>query len=134
MGNVLFDFLFIFLIVYLVYLLFINRRKKNYKLLKNDDFIKLFINRYNIDVEKINYRLLLNTIALINSFVIALTSTIILKIDSIIWSIIVAFVVLFVLVFILFGAAGKYFKKSEGKTKVKVKKNKKRKSKKEDEE
>lgn len=131
MKNVLFDFLFIFLIVYLVYLLFIKRRKKNYELLKNDDFIKLFIKRYDIDVKKINYKLLLNIISLINSFVIALTSTIILRIDSIIWSIIVAFVVLFALVFILFGAAGKYFKKSEGKTKVKVKK---RKSKKEDEE
>ena len=123
--NSIIDFMMMFLIIYLVYIFFINKRKANYELLKENDFIKIFVQRYNIDIEKIDYRFLINIIALINSFIIAFTSTIILNIKSIIWSIIVAFVVLFLLVYILFGLAGKYLKNIEKQTKVKMKKKKK---------
>ena len=130
--DLLIDFVLMFLIIYLVYLILINRKKVKYEQLKETDFIKIFIRRYNINVEKVNYKLLINVVALINSFIIAFTSTIILKIESIVWSVIVAFVVLFLLVYSLFELAGRYFKKIEGQVKLKEKKKKKLK-KKEDE-
>ena len=129
--NLLVDFVLMFLVIYLVYLLFVNRKKSNYYALKENDFIKMFVKRYNINIEKVNYKLLINVIALINSLIIAFTSTIILKIESIIWSIIVAFVVLFLLEYSLFEIVGRYFKKLEGQ--VKVKEKKKKNKKKEDE-
>ncbi len=129
MFNILIDFLLIFLVVYLVYLLFLNKKKKDYSSLKDGDFVKIFVRKYNINVDKVNYKLLINVVSLINSIIIAFTSTVILKIDNIIWSIIVAFVILFILVYLLFGLAGKYFKNSEVNVKVKEKK---KKSKKED--
>ena len=133
--DLLIDFVLMFIVIFLVYLFFINRKKIKYEQLKETDFIKIFIRRYNINVEKVNYNFLINTLALINSFIIAFTSTVILKIESFIWSVIVAFVVLFLLVYSLFELAGRYFKNLEGKVKTKKVKTKKRKKlkKKEDE-
>ena len=77
MLEVLIDFLVIFVIVCLVYLLFINRSKKDFNKLKPNDFIRMFVLKYNIDINKINYNFMVNLIAIINSFIIAITSAII---------------------------------------------------------
>jgi hypothetical protein len=125
-----------FLIIFLVYLLVVNRRKYNYSLLNENDQVKIFINRYKINIEKVNYKYLLSVIAFINSFILSLTSAIIFRIDNVLLSICVSFIIIFSLIFILFEIAGRYFKRLEGKVKeVKVinkknKKNKKIKSKK----
>ena len=123
------DFIVMFLIVFLVYLLFINKRKYNYSLLNENDQVKIFINRYKINIEKVNYKYLLSVIAFINSFIIAFTATIITNINSIIWSLIVCFVVLCILVYSMYEIAGRYFKNLEKKEKV-VKVKKKRKNRK----
>ena len=134
MVEVLIDFLVIFVLVCLFYLLVLNRSKKDFNKLKPNDFIRMFVLKYNIDIEKINYNLMINLIAVINSFIIAITSAIIIKIEGFIWSLIVCFVLLFILVFVLFDLAGKYIKKTEKKVKkAKVVKKKKKTKKKEDE-
>ena len=137
MLEVLIDFLVIFVLVCLVYLLFINRSKKDFNKLKPNDFIRMFVLKYDIDINKINYNFMINLIAVINSFIIAITSAIIIKIEGLIWSLIVCFVLLFILVFVLFDLAGKYIKKTETKEKkvkkAKVVKKKKKIKKKEDE-
>lgn len=133
MLEVLIDFLVIFLVVSFIYLVFINRKKKDFNSLKPNDFIRVFVLKYNIDVNKINYNFMINLIAIITSFIIAVTSAIIIKIEGLIWSLLVCFVLLFILVFVLFDLAGKYIKKTEKKVrKAKVVKKKKTK-KKEDE-
>ena len=134
MKNILIDFLVIFILISLFYLLFINRKKKNFDLLKENDFIRTFVLKYDIDIKKINYRFMINLIAIINSFIIAITSAIIIEIESLVWSIIVCFVVLFILVFTLFDLAGKYIKKTEGKVKKEKKSKKTKKSKKKEDE
>ena len=121
MLEVLIDFLVIFVLVCVFYLFVINRNKKDFNKLKPNDFIRSFVIKYNIDIEKINYNFMINLLAVINSFIIAITSAIIIKIEGFIWSLIVCFVILFILVFVLFDMAGKYIKKTETKEK-KVKK------------
>ena len=137
MLEVLIDFLVIFVLVCLFYLLFINRSKKDFNKLKPNDFIRMFVLKYDIDIDRINYNFMINLIAVINSFIIAITSAIIIKIEGLIWSLIVCFVLLFILVFVLFDLAGKYIKKTETKEKkvkkAKVVKKKKKTKKKEDE-
>jgi hypothetical protein len=133
MVEVLIDFLVIFVLVCLFYLLVLNRSKKDFNKLKPNDFIRMFVLKYNIDIEKINYNLMINLIAVINSFIIAITSAIIIKIEGFIWSLIACFVILFILVFVLFDMAGKYIKKTEKKVK-KAKVSKKKKIKKKEDE
>ena len=53
--DLLIDFVLMFIVIFLVYLFFINRKKIKYEQLKETDFIKIFIRRYNINVEKVNY-------------------------------------------------------------------------------
>ena len=137
MLEVLIDFLVIFILVCIFYLLVINRNKKDFSKLKPNDFIRIFVLKYNIDINKINYNFMINLIAVITSFIIAITSAIIIKIEGLVWSLIVCFVMLFILVFTLFDFAGKYIKKTETKEKkvkkAKVVKKKKNTKKKEDE-
>lgn len=134
LNNFIIDFLVIFLIVYLIYILFINKRKNNFSLLNDNDQIKLFVNRYKLDINKVNYKYLITIISLINSFILSLTCAIILRIDNILFSICVCFIIMFSLIFILFEIAGRYFKKLEKKVgKVKIVRKKINLKKKEDE-
>ena len=114
----LWNFFWIFLLVLIIYLVFINRRKRVYSRLKKGDPVKLFIARYNIDVRKVNYRKILNTTAVINSFIISFTSTLTMYVHGIFWSILVCFACVFGLIYALYELAGRYFKKMEAKSNV----------------
>ena len=134
LDSFIIDFLVMFLIVYLIYMLFINKRKSDFALLNDNDQIKLFVDRYKLNIDKINYKYLVTIISLINSFILSLTCAIILRIDNILLSICVCFIIMFSLIFILFEIAGRYFKKLEKKVgKVKIVRTKNKSKKKEDE-
>ena len=113
-----YDFLLIFLVILIIYIVFINKKKKNYSKLKKNDEVKLFLLRYNLDIKKLNYKKVLNTIAVINSFIIAFTSTLIINIDKFIWKGIICFIAILVLTYSLYEIAGRYLKKMEGKKNV----------------
>lgn len=113
-----YDFVLLFLIFIIVYRVFINKKKKTYSKLKENDEVKLFVKRFNLDIKKQDYKKLLNAISLVNSLILSFTSTLVLYIDSMIWSIIVGFAVLFVLIYSLYEIVGRYFKKLEGEKNV----------------
>ena len=119
MNNVivrfLIDFAFIFVIVLLVYLLIINRKKKDYGKLKDRDLIKSFIRRYDLDMRKTEYKKVLNIMAINSSFVIAFTSSLVLNIKGTLLKIIVSLVVILILTYTLFEITGKYLKNKEEK-------------------
>ena len=48
MYEIVFDFLLMFLIIFLVYLLFVNKRKGDFSKLKSGDIIKILTLYYNI--------------------------------------------------------------------------------------
>lgn len=106
------EFLVLFAIIFGVYKL-IYRKKKDFSKLKPTDEIKAFVLKYDIDVRKIDYNKLLTVLALINSFIIAFTATIIVRIDSFVWTIIVCMLIVMALIFALFSIAGRYFKTHE---------------------
>ena len=123
------DFMLMFLLIYLFNVFYVNKFKRDYNKLKKNDPIVIFVLRYDLSLKKLNYVYLINILGLINSFIIAFTATIIINIESVIWSIIVCFVVLCILVYSTYEIAGRYFKNLESKEKVvKKRKNKKRKS------
>ncbi len=111
----LFDFVLLFLLVLIVYLVFINKRRSDYKKLKDGNYVKSFIARYNLDMRKTSYKEVLNIFAFVNSFILAFTSALVLNIDKLIWKIIVSFIVVFVLIYALYEIAGRYLKNKEDK-------------------
>lgn len=114
----LFYFFWIFLLILIIYTIFINRKKRSYSKLKDSDEINLFVKRYNIDIKKHSFKRLKFLIALINSFIIAFTSTLIVYIKSIIWSVLVGFIVVFILLYSIYEIVGRYYKKKEEKKNV----------------
>ena len=114
----LYDFTLLFLLVLIIYLVFINKRKSTYSKLKKNDYIRLFIARYNLDVRKTKYKTILTVAAFINSFILAFTAVLTLKIDNFFYKILVCFVVVFSLIYALYELAGRILKKKEGKNNV----------------
>ena len=123
---VIYDFFFLYLLVFITYIVFINKRKKNYSKLKKNDEIVLFVNRYNIDVEKVGFKKIKTYLALINSFIIAFSSTIIIHVDGLLLKVGVGFVVIMVMIYSLYEIVGRKLKTMEGDKKcTTVKKSKK---------
>lgn len=112
------DFILLFLMCLIIYLVFVAKRKKDYSKLKKNDEIVIFVTRYRLNPKKTNYKKLVYILYIINSFIISFTSVLILNIENIWWSIVICFIVIFVLVYSLFEIAGRYFKKMEGNKNV----------------
>ena len=109
------DFVLLFLLVLIIYVVFVNRKRKDYDKLKDNSYIKGFIARYDLDMRKTSYKKVLNIFTFINSFILAFTSALILNIDNYIWKIVVSFIVIFVLIYALYEIAGRYLKNKEDK-------------------
>lgn len=104
-----------FIIVYLIYLLFVVKRKKAIKKLKNSLEVRFLINRYHIDIDKINMKSLANKIAICNSFIISTTFIVILFVKNFILKMLLGFVVFFPLILISYHILAKSLLKKEGK-------------------
>ena len=52
--SCLYDFVFIFLLMMIVYSVFLNKSRKEYSKLKDNDMVKFFIARYDLDMRKTN--------------------------------------------------------------------------------
>ena len=111
----LFDFVVLFFIFFVFYYLYLRNSKKSYKKTKDNEYVKLLVNRYKLDNKKTDPNTLLNVVSFNMAFSIAFTSALILNIKGYVWKILVSFVVLFSLLFILTEIGGRYLKNKEGK-------------------
>lgn len=111
--SFLLDFIIIFTVVYLLYVLFFNKKRRNYKTLKKNDEVKLFIDRYNLDMKKIEYKKVLQVVTIINTFILSFTTVLIVRIKGFMISLLIGFVVIMILIYSLYEIAGRYFKKKE---------------------
>ncbi len=111
----LYDFVFIFLLVFIVYSVFLNKNRKEYKKIKKNDMIKIFIARYNLDMKKTKYETVLRVETIINSFIISFCSVLVINIESMIWGVLVGFAVMMALIYALYEIAGRMLKRREGK-------------------
>ena len=116
MDNVLlflYDFVLLFLLFYLIYSVFLNKKRKEYSKLKKNDIIKVFIARYDLDMRKTDYKLVLKIVTIINSLIISFTATLVLHIENFWLKVAACFVVIFILIYSLFELAGRYLKNKE---------------------
>ncbi len=111
----LYDFIFIFLLVFIVYSVFLNKNRKEYKKIKKSDMIKVFIARYNLDMKKTKYETVLMVETIINSFIISFCSVLVINIESMIWSVLAGFAAMMALIYALYEIAGRTLKRREGK-------------------
>lgn len=108
-------FLVIFIIVFIIDFLLLSRKKNKstktytYKYTNADNFI---IKRNNLDMKKVNLKLLNFYVAIINSLIIAFTATLICSINvGIGLQLLIAFALLFGLIYALYEILGRILKR-----------------------
>lgn len=114
MFNIMF-FIVIFVVVYFAYYFIFDDMLKKERYTKISELV-ILTKKFNLDKKKMNYRRLLNGVAIINAFIIAFSATLVdyLPID-IMFKLFVAFIVIIILIFSLYFAYGKYLNKKWGK-------------------
>ena len=113
--SCLYDFVFIFLLMLVVYSVFLNKNRKEYSKLKDNDMVKYFIARYDLDMRKTKYKTVLNIVTVINSFIISFCSVLVINIKGVVWAILVGFAAIMALTYSLYEIFGRALKRREGK-------------------
>lgn len=117
-------FVISYIIVFLLYRIFIIKKAKRKKNPKEPFEVTYLVNKYKLDLEKINYKRLLNIISLISSFDIALVVVIILLFKSFILEIIVGFITTLIIILVSYHLVYLVYKK-KGMIKDESKRNRK---------
>ncbi|MEG2458079.1 MAG: hypothetical protein RSB41_04230 [Bacilli bacterium] len=102
-------FLISYLFIFLMYILFINRKgkKRDKKIYPEVEYLK---NKFKLN-SKVKDKDLLMITSLINSFIVSFTFIIVINFDKLIWGILVGFVILMILIYSLYEIAGRILKK-----------------------
>ena len=104
----------IFVFVYLCYLLFIILNKKKLKKYINKSReVNMIKKRFNLNLDKINHRLVANLFALTNGFILCVSYIAVSLINNIIIKLLVTLLIMVILVYILYIMIGKYLKGKE---------------------
>jgi len=104
-------FLTSFIIVFLLYRLIVVKKAKRKKKPKEPIEVTYLVNKYRIDLEKVNYKRLLNVISLVSSLDIAIVVTIILLFKNFYVEIIVGFVSTVIIILISYHLVYLVYKK-----------------------
>lgn len=108
-----------FTFIYMIHVIFINRKRKQYSKGKGQPEINYIVKKFALDFEKTSYKTVKNWVSLINSFIMAFTFTIIINIEMrYVFKLLVSFVVLMILIYSLYEILGRVLKnKEKAKTK-----------------
>ncbi len=104
-------FVISFIIIYFIYSTFVIKRKKKYNPNKVPMEIKFLIQKYKLDMDKINYIELVDRVSLWISFDMALSISLVGFIKNVYFQILLGVSLLFVLVFLSYSYIGKIYKK-----------------------
>lgn len=113
--NYILLFILSFLLIYFVYFIVIISRKKGLESFKKGKQLEFFIKTYKLDKKKLNIKKFANSLALTNSFIMALTITIIEFMDNLIIKLLLCVIILTALMLLMYNYLGKTYKKKEGK-------------------
>ena len=108
-------FIIIFVVIYLIFYFIYDDKLRKEKYTKISELV-MFTKRFNLDKKRMNYKSLLNGIAIINAFIISFTATVIdyipLRIE---FKLLIAFFIIIFLMISMYFAYGKYLNKKWGK-------------------
>lgn len=100
-----------YLFVFFIYQIFIIRKAKRKSSKKRPMEVNYLINKYHVDIKRINYKKLLLIISLVSSLDISILVTIILIFDSYFIKIVVALLLVIPIIVISYHFIGSYYKK-----------------------
>ena len=112
MENLIFG-IFTFILIYLMYLIFVINKKSKLEKMKKGNNVLYLVNKYKLNLKKIDIKKLTHAIAFANSFILSVTVFIIGYIENIYLKIIICFPILLILEFITYFIIGRIFKDKE---------------------
>ena len=105
-----------FVVVLLIYVLFINRKRKEYIEGKGQVDIYYLVKKYRLDMRKTKYNTVKLIVAFINSFIISFTFALIVNLKyKYVLKLLIAFIVMFILIYSLYEIVGRILKRRENK-------------------
>ena len=104
-------FIMTFLLIYIIYELFLVRKCKKDKRRKKPIEVNYLIGKYNLDINKLNYKRLLNIISAVSAFDISLVVTIVSLLDSFYLQLLIGFVLIMLLILVSYDIVGRIYKK-----------------------
>ncbi len=104
-------FILAFLFVFLIYELFLVRKAKKDKRRKKPVEVNYLIGKYNLDIEKLNYKRLLNIISAVSAFDISLVVTIVSLLKNFYIQLLVGFALIMILIIISYDIVARIYKK-----------------------
>ena len=105
------SFVISFLIVYLFYLFTVILQTKRYDKFKKSNQVMYFVNKYKINIDKLNMKKFTNILGLTNALIISIAFTATFLVKNIFLQLLVGLIVLIPLIFIFYGLIGNYLKK-----------------------
>ena len=107
----LFGFIISFLIVYLFYLFTVILQTKRYDKFKKSNQVMYFVNKYKINIDKLNMKKFTNILGLTNALIISIAFTATFLVENIFLQLLIGLVVLIPLIYIFYSLLGFYLKK-----------------------
>ena len=104
-------FIMTFLLVFIVYEIFIVRKSKKDKRRKKPIEVNYLINKFNLDIDNLNYKKLLNIISAVSAFDISLVVTIVSLLDNFYMQLMAGFVLIMILILVSYDIVGRIYKK-----------------------
>ena len=104
-------FILTFLLIFIIYELFLVRKAKKDKRRKKTVEVNYLIGKYNLDINKLNYRRLLNIISVVSAFDISLVVTIVSLFNNFLFQLLVGFVLIMLLIIVSYDIVGRIYKK-----------------------
>lgn len=102
-----------YLIIFLLYSLVINRKKKSYKDATKQMDILYLVNKFKLNIKKTKYNTLKWITNIINPLIISITFIIVTNIKSFILGIMIGFLVMMMLIYSIYEIIGRILKKKE---------------------
>ena len=104
-------FIMTYIVVFFIYQVFIVSKDKRRNSKKRPMEVNYLIKKYNIDINKLNYKNLLMTISLVSSLDISIIVTVALLFDNYLLQVIFIFLLVIPVIMISYSFIGKYYKK-----------------------
>lgn len=104
-------FVMTFLLVFIVYELFLVRKAKKDKRRKKPVEVNYLLGKYHLNIDKLNYKKLLNIISVVSAFDISLVVTIVSLLNNFYLQLLVGFVLIMLLIIVSYDIVGRIYKK-----------------------
>lgn len=104
-------FILTFLFIFIIYELFLIRRNKKNKTKKQPAEIQYLVNRYHLNLKKVNYKRLLNIVSFVSALDISIVVTVISLLDNVYLQLAIGFVSIVTVILISYSIVGKIYQK-----------------------